>query len=353
MKRFLSIVLTGALVAAAPLVCGPSPAAAQSGGSFYKGKTVRLVIGFEPAGSYDLYARLAGRWLGRHVPGQPNVVPQNMPGAGGLSAANHVFRIAARDGTVLAALHNNIAFAQVTGTPNVEYDARKFNWIGRMAAPSDVHYAWHASGVKSFDDLFRKQVVVAGTGPSSNSVIYPTVLNQLMGTKLKILAGFKGTSPANLALERGEVDMALKPWAGIKSGNGDWLRDRKIVLIVQYSGERNPELAEVPTIVELAKTDEQRQVFGLLTRSTDIGRALSMPPGVPADRVAVMRKAFADMIRDPAMLAEAKKLQLDLEPADGARLEKIVASTFDIGEGAVARAKAILAQGKKKKKKQD
>lgn len=340
----------GFAVATVAAALAAMPASAQSAADFYKGKTVRIVIGFEPAGSYDLYARLAGRWIGKHIPGQPNVVPQNMPGAGGLNAANHIFRVAARDGTVLSALHNNIAFAQVTGTRNVEYDARKINWVGRMAAPSDIHYAWHTSGVKSFDDLLKRQVVVAGTGPSSNSVVYPTVLNELMGTKLKILAGFKGTSPANLALERGEVDMALKPWAGIKSGNADWLRDGKIVLILQYSGERHPEVPNVPTVLEVAKTEEQRQVFSLLTTGSDIGRALSMPPDVPKDRLATMRKAFMDMVRDPAMIAEAKKLKLDLEPADGEKLEKIVLSTFQISPDAIARAKAILAKGKKKKK---
>lgn len=344
MNKLLPAAFAAAVIAAA------APAGAQSADGFYKGKTVRIVIGFEPAGSYDLYARLAGRWIARHIPGQPNVVPQNMPGAGGLSAANHIYRVAARDGTVIGALHNNIAFAQVTGTRNVEYDARRINWIGRMAAPSDVHYAWHASGVKSFADLFTKQVVVAGTGPSSNSVVYPTVLNELMGTKLKILAGFKGTSPANLALERGEVDMALKPWAGIKSGNADWLRDGKIVLVVQYSGERHPELPNLPTILELARTDEQRQVFSLLTTGSDIGRSLSMPPDVPPARLAAMRKAFADMTRDAGMIAEAKKLQLDLEPADGEKLTKIVLATFAVSPDAIARAKAILAKGKKKKK---
>jgi tripartite-type tricarboxylate transporter receptor subunit TctC len=274
-----------------------------------------------------------------------------MPGAGGMNAANHIFRVAARDGSVISALHNNIAFAQVTGTRNVEYDARKLNWIGRMAAPSDVHYAWHTSGVKSFDDLFKRQVVVAGTGPSSNSVVYPTVLNELMGTKLKILSGFKGTSPANLALERGEVDMALKPWAGIKSGNADWLRDKKIIPIVQYSGERHPELPNLPTVLEVARTQEQREVFGLLTTGSDIGRSLSMPPGVPAARVALMRKAFIEMTRDPQMIAEAQKLKLDLDPADGAKLEKIVLSTFAISPAAIERAKTILAKNKKKKKK--
>lgn len=326
-----------------PALAMPLTAAkAQGVADFYSGKSVRIIIGFEPGGGYDTYARLAARHLTKHVPGKPTFVPQNMPGGGGIAAANHLFNIAAKDGTVLGALHTNIAFNQVVGGQNVKYDARRFISVGRMTGTVDVHYASAASGVTSFADLKKRQVVVAGTGPSNNSVIYPRVLNALMGTNLKILSGFKGTTAANLALERGEADMVLKPWEAIKSGNAEWLRDGKINLIVQYSVARAPELKNVPAIYELAETDEQRQLFELLVGSADIGRNLTLPPDIPADRVTALRTAFMAMAKDPAMLEEAAKLKMDVDPMDGENVQKLVDKTFTIPAPVVAKLAGIL-----------
>ncbi|MFM1816475.1 MAG: hypothetical protein RLZ98_3170 [Pseudomonadota bacterium] len=334
------------IVCAAALYLGLSTPilAQQSVADFYTGKTIKVIVGFGPGGGYDTYARLAARHLGRHVPGKPALVVQNMPGGGGMSAANHLFHIAPKDGTAIGALHTNISFNQVIGDKNVKYDVRRFTSMGRMSGTIDVHYASAASGVKSFAELRQREVVVAGTGPGNNSVVYPRVLNALMGTKLKILSGFKGTTAANLALERGEADMVLKPWEAIKSGNADWLRDGKINLILQYSMERAAELKNVPAVIEFAETDEQRQILQLLVGSADIGRSLTLPPDIPKARVEALQAAFMDMSKDPVMLADAKKQRLDVEPLHGQNVQKLVEQTFAIPPAIVAKLKAIVLQ---------
>ena len=318
-------------------------ATAQPAEQFYKGKTIRIIVALGTGGDYDAYARLASRWLSKHIPGSPAVVVQNMPGAGGIVAANHVYNVAPKDGTVIAALHANTALAQATGTPNIEYDARQFAWIGRTASGGlDVHHTWHTTGITSFDQLLTREVVVGGGGPTSASVVLPSAVNSMMGSKLKVLAGFKGTAETTIALERGEIDMALQNWENLRRNHVDWLRDKKINLIVQYALQRHPEMPDVPTIMELSKNDEQRQVWTLLLRPSTIGYSLTLPPGVPSDRVAALRKAFSDMTKDPEMRAEAEKLNLPLEPIEGEKLEEAVQSLFKVEPAAIAKVKSLL-----------
>ena len=318
-------------------------AVAQTADKFYEGKTIRIIVALGTGGDYDNYARMAGRYLGKYIPGSPNVIVQNMPGAGGLLAANHLANVAPKDGTVIGALHANTTLAQITAAPNVEYDVRKFNWIGRTSSGGlNVHHTFASSGVKAFDELLTRQVVVGGGGPTSDSVVLPTAVNQMMGGKLKILGGYSGTAETTLALERGEIDMAMQNWEFLRRNNADWLRDKKINLIVQYGTQRHPELPNVPTIMELSKTDEQRQVWSIFLMSGSIGYSLAMTPGVPADRVAIVRKAFLDMAKDPELKAEAAKMNLPIEPVGGAELEKTIESVFKIDPTAVGKAKQLL-----------
>jgi tripartite-type tricarboxylate transporter receptor subunit TctC len=322
---------------------GSTPAVGQNADKFYEGKTIRIIVALGTGGDYDNYARIAGRYLGKYIPGHPTVVVQNMPGAGGLLAANHLANVAPKDGKVLGALHANTTLAQVTGAPNVEYDVRKFAWIGRTSSGGlNVHHTFTKSGVASFDDLRKREVVVGGGGPTSDSIVIPTAVNQMLGTKLKILGGYAGTAETTLALERGEIDMAMQNWEFLRRNNADWLRDKKINLIVQYAEKRHPELPDVPTIMELAKTDEQRQVWSLFLMSGEIGYSLAMAPGVPADRVAIVRKAFLDMAKDPELKAEAAKMNLPVEPIGGAELEKSIDSVFKLEPAAVGKAKQLL-----------
>jgi tripartite-type tricarboxylate transporter receptor subunit TctC len=339
----LSFVSRAIAGAAALVLATAAPVAAQPAEQFFQGKTIRIIVALGTGGDYDAYARLASRWLSKHIPRSPSIVVQNMPGAGGIVAANHVFNVAPKDGTVIGALHANTALAQVIGTANVEYDARQFSWIGRTSSGGlDVHHTWHTTGVKSFNELLTREVVVGGGGPTSASVVLPTAVNSLMGGKLKILGGYKGTAETTLALERGEIDMALQNWENLRRNSVDWLRDKKINLIVQYGLQRHPELPDVPSIMELAKNEEQRQVWTLLLRPSTIGYSLALPPGVPADRVALLRKAFTDMANDPGMRAEAEKINLPVEPVSGETLEQSVHSLFKIDPKAVDQAKALL-----------
>jgi tripartite-type tricarboxylate transporter receptor subunit TctC len=316
--------------------------AADEISDFYKGKSVNIVVGHEPATGFDIYARVLARHLGRHIPGNPNIVVQNMTGASGLTAANWLYNVAPKDGTVIGALHQNTALAQVTGTANVEYDARKLNWIGRMSSSGlDVHHTWHTSGIKSFDELLKREVVVGGGGPTSGSIILPTALNNMMGTKLKILGGYKGTAETELALERGEIDLALHNWEALRA-NDDWIKNKKINLIIQYGFERHPEVPNVPTIMELSKTDEQRQVWSLLLRPGSIGYALAMAPDVPAERVAVLRKAFDQVVKDAGLIEEVAKAKLVLEPLPGDKVEQAVQGMFKIDAAAIDKVKALL-----------
>ena len=324
-------------------VLASSAAVAQSADKFYEGKTIRIIVALGTGGDYDNYARVAGRYLGKYIPGNPTVIVQNMPGAGGLLAANHLANVAPKDGTVIGALHANTTLAQVTSAPNVEYDVRKFNWIGRTSSGGlNVHHTFAKTGVKSFNDLLTREVVVGGGGPTSDSIVVPTAVNQMMGTKLKILGGYSGTAETTLALERGEIDMAMQNWEFLRRNNADWLKEKKINLIVQYGTQRHPELPDVPTIMELAKTDEQRQVWSLFLMSGQIGYSLTMAADVPADRVAVVRKAFADMAKDAELKAEAAKMNLPIEPLTGQQLEQSIQAVFKLEPAAIDKAKALL-----------
>jgi tripartite-type tricarboxylate transporter receptor subunit TctC len=336
--RFVAALLVSVAVAGV--------ARAETPEEFYRGRTINLIIGFDVGGGYDIYARLGGRFLGDHIPGQPKIVPQNMPGAGGLAAMNYLYRVAAKDGSVIGATHSNIALGQIMGGNNIEYDAKTFNWLGRMTSTIDVHYVWHTSKTMSFDDLKTRETIAAGTGPSSNSVIFPKLLNAIVGTKIKLIAGFKGTNEANLAMQRGEVEMVDKPWEGVKSENGDWLRDKQIRLIVQYGVNRHRDLPDLPTIVERMQTDEQKQIMRLFVSTSEIGRSMLIPPGVPQDRVDALRAAFVAMTRDPALVAEAKKANLDLDPLSGEEMQKLVVSTFDLKPDMVEHARTIYPQAK-------
>ena len=330
-------------VALGALVLATSAATAQTADKFFEGKTIRIICALGTGGDYDNYARLASRFLGKHIPGNPAIVVQNMPGAGGVVAANHLANVAPKDGTVIGALHANTTLAQITAAPNVEYDVRKFNWIGRTSSGGlNVHHTFTKSGVKSFDDLMKREVVVGGGGPTSDSIVIPTAVNELMGTKLKILGGYSGTAETTLALERGEIDMAMQNWEFLRRNNADWIKEKKINMIVQYAASRHPELPDVPAIMELAKTEEQKQVWTLFLMSGGIGYSLTFPQDVPADRVALVRKAFTEMANDPEFKAEAARINLPVEPIAGAELEKTVQSVFKLEPAAVTKAKALL-----------
>ena len=258
-----------------------APAHAQSVEQFYKGRTVNLIIGFDVGGSLDVYARLAARHLGRFIPGRPTIVPQNMPGGSGLTAANYLYRVTPQDGSVLGVIHPNSAFAQIIGMSGIAYDARRFNWVGRLTSSNSVFYTWHGSATRTLADLMRHETIVGGIGPLTDGAIFSRMTNTVLGTRIRMIQGYKGTAAANLAMERGEVEGLFNIWEGMKSLNADWIRDRTINLVAQFATQRHPELPDVPAIIEAAHTDGQRDVVRLFLSTAEVGRTLLLPPDVP------------------------------------------------------------------------
>jgi len=325
------------------LVAAPA-ARAQTAEDFYKGKTLTLVIPNAPGGSFDLYARLVSDNLGRFIPGHPLIIPQNMPGAAGMLAANYLTTIAPKDGTVMAVLVPNITLAQILGVPAVAYDTRKFNWIGRIIATTATLFTWHTSQTKTLADLMNRETLIAGTGPLSQAELDSAMLNGVVGTKFRIVRGYKGSGEAALAVERGEADGTLMPWQFLKSAHADWLADNKISLVAIYVRRPIPEHPEVHSVFDLAQTPEQRSVLNLFLGSDEMGQPIAMPPGVPRDRVEIIRTALDAMIKDPAFLADAAKRKLDLLPGSADELEKIVTEAFEASPAAVETARKFYKQ---------
>jgi tripartite-type tricarboxylate transporter receptor subunit TctC len=309
----------------------------------YAGKTITIISSFGPGGGYTTYAELIARHIGAHVPGKPDIVVKTMPGAGGLNGTNYLFNVAAHDGTILGVIPQTVAIAQALGKRGLRYDARKFNWIGRVNSNVEIEQTWHTAAVRTIADARTKPVVVGGTGPESSSVVFPHVLNAMFGMKFKVVPGYEGVNMVSLAMERGEVEGIVRPWSVTKTVHPEWLREKKINLIVQYALSRHPEIADVPAVVDLAKTDEQRQILSLYASGSDIGRSIVAPPGVPAETVAILRKAFLQTMRDPALIAEVKSRGIDIDPLGGEKLQAIVADAINVSPQIIAAAKKYSA----------
>src|SRR5215510_2388014 len=315
------------------------PAAAQES---FTGRTVTIAVGFGPGGGYDLYARVLARHLGRHLPGQPTVIVSNMPGAASIRATNYIATVAPKDGTALGMVAQSIAEEQLLGTAGVSYDVGKLGWIGRIAANVELAYVWHAAPVKVLDDLRTMEANFAGTGPSSS--IYPRLLNGIAGMKWKVIAGYNTTSAAHLAMERREVDGATSSLNTLKTTQRDWLDNALIRILVAFAIRRSPELANVPAVVELATTSEDRDVLAFYANSGAVGRALIAPPGLPPERVALLRAAFDATMQDAAFRAEIAAMRLEFEPMAGAELQALVEASTRVSGTVLARAKAARAE---------
>jgi tripartite-type tricarboxylate transporter receptor subunit TctC len=340
--RPLHRTLAAALPAAVGLWLAGAPAQADPVADFYRGKTVNLIIGTSTGNDYDFRARLLARHLGRHIPGEPTIVPQNMPGVGGVKAANYLATIAPRDGTTVHMIMSNMMSSEAIGASGVQFDTRKFFWIGNTTSTPNVMVAWHTSGVTSIEQVKTKQLIVGAPGGTAG-VIYATVMNALLGTKLKLVTGYPGGNEVNLAMERGEIDgRASNSWASWKSTRPDWIADKKINVLVQVGLKRAPDLPDVPLLLELAGNDSDRQVLAFLSADTPISRALVAAPDTPPERVAALRRAFDDTMKDPEFLAEAEKSQMDILPMRGEDAQKIADSIVNTPPAIVARAKAIL-----------
>jgi tripartite-type tricarboxylate transporter receptor subunit TctC len=329
----------------AALILTSAAAASAQDAPDYKGKTITVVIGSESNGGFDTYGRVFARFLSAHLPGQPTVIVQNIPAAGGLIATNYLYNVAPHDGTVIAVIGQVGAIGQVLGTPGVQYDVRKLNWVGRLVSNSQVLHTWYTSGIKTIDDARTHEVIVAGTGPTSSSVVFPRILNDLFDMKFKVVRGYTGPPSATIAMQAGEVEGVVRPWNDLKAKSADWLRDKKINLLVQYDLFRNPEIPDVPAVVDLAQNDAQRQLLGVFASGSDIGYPVVAPPGLAAPVVATLRKAFDDEMKDPDFLAAAQQEHLTLDPLSGVKLQQINEDALDVPADVVEQAKKYSSGG--------
>lgn len=310
---------------------------------FYSGRNMSMIIGSSAGGGYDTLARAVSRHIVRHIPGTPTITVRHMPGAGGIAAANHLYSVAPKDGSTLGLLRNLVPFEPLFGTPQAEYDATKLNWIGTLAVETGVMIVWHTSGFKSIDDVRSREFLAAADGINSQSAFYSRLLNELLGTKIKVVGGYKGQNEAYLAIERGEVDsFGVTYWSSLTSTKQAWLNERKIRILLQYGPIKEPELADVPYGPDLVKTEEDRLLFEAAYSPLTLGRPFVLPPDVPRERTAAVRTAFANMINDPVFTEEAKRLGLQTNsPRSGSDLQEELARIHRMPPSVLARLKRL------------
>jgi tripartite-type tricarboxylate transporter receptor subunit TctC len=330
------------------------PAAASDDVSrFYSGKSIQLAIGYGVGGGYDAYARALARHMGRHIPGNPNIVPQNMPGAGSRVAANWLYNVASKDGSAMAMVGQNTPLDQALRERGIQFDAAKFNWIGNPIVDNNYTFAWASSGLRSMEDVLKKGgLICGGSGATSPSVLNPQILNNLFNANIRIISGYPGGNEVNLAMERGEVNCrGSNSWASVKATLGQALKEKKLSFLVEWGLDPEPEVAEymggkVPLITDLVTDENDRQALELIVSGSPLGRPLIAPPDVPADRIDALRRGFDRTVIDAIFLAEAKKLDLDINPLPGERLQKVAAQTVNAPEAIVERARMLIRPGK-------
>jgi tripartite-type tricarboxylate transporter receptor subunit TctC len=322
----LAIVLT-VLTAVVSLA---APARGESAEEFFKGKQITLIIGYNPGGSYDIYSRLAASLMPKYIPGRPHIVPQNMPGVGSAKAGDYLFNQAARDGLTIGVIGQQLVLSQVLGDASVKFDIAKFNWLGRLTSGAEATAIWHTSPTKTLADAMKRETTLAATSAGSASDSFPLLMNRLAGTKFRIIKGYRGTNGTGLAMQRGETEGAHTTVEQLLFKQQDWLRDKKAALLVQYTMDRHPKFPDVPAMSEFGTTPLDKQVLKLFAGTADIGRAMMTPPGIPPDRLAVLRKAFDAMLADPAFEQEFERRNLEFGPMSGADLQKRVAAMLSV-----------------------
>jgi tripartite-type tricarboxylate transporter receptor subunit TctC len=320
----------------------------QTPAEFFGRTSMRLIISADPGGSYDQIGRLVSRHLGKHIPGNPRVVPENMLGASGRVAANYLYHAAPKDGSVIGVIQQSIPMGQALGESGTQYDAARFNWIGSPVRLDETLVVWHTTGVRTINDAKKKEVIIGATSPTGMNYVYPKLANELLGTKFKIVSGYPGGTPIVLALERGEVEgRGSNPWSEWKASKPDWVREGKIIALMQMSLFKHPDLPDVPLMIDLAPNDTVRSIFELVSITGEIGRPFVTAPGVPVERVAALRAAFKKMVEDPEFLADAAKSHIDIHPIHAEEMEQLVRRVLDSPKSAVELLKSALATGAK------
>jgi len=317
---------TFALALSAAVAAGFSGAAtADAVGDFYKGRDLSFIVASDAGGGYDIYSRVFARTFNQHIPGQPSIVVRNMPGASGVRATNYLYNSAAKDGSEIGMIYNTNVLESLLGNASAHYDALKMGWIGSMGKLQNMCVTWHTSPVKTLDDLLQHPgLVVSATGATGNSATMPRILNDLLGTQMKVIVGYS-TSGQRLALERGEVEgICGLGYSTLKASNPQWFTDRKINILVQVGLERDPQMSDVPMALDYVKDPKKKQTMELLLIRQEWGRPILTPPGVPADRLAALQTAFEATMKDPAFLKEAERAKLELEPLSAADITNLL-----------------------------
>jgi tripartite-type tricarboxylate transporter receptor subunit TctC len=320
------------------------PVSANAQADFYRGRAIDLVISTGVGGGLDANARVVARHLADHIPGNPTIVPRNMPGAGHIRAANFVYSQAPKDGTVIATFIPIFVLARLLDrSKSIQFDPANFNWLASTSSSNSTVYVWHTSSVRSVADATAREVLMGGTGVGSYTIMYPTVMNSVIGTRFKLVTGYQSTAEIGLAMERGEIEgRAGNNFNSLKAENGEWLKSGKIRLIAQVGLERDQEFPDLPLLTDFAKSDQDRQILKLFSTDVVIGRPFVTSPGVSAERVALLRKAFDEMLADPAYLEDSKKAGLDVTPVAGAKVQTIVTDLVHTPADIVAKAKLAM-----------
>jgi tripartite-type tricarboxylate transporter receptor subunit TctC len=317
-------------------------ASAARAASPYEGKTITLITSTGVGGVYDLTARVIARHMGRYIAGNPTLIVQNMPGGGNVLATNYMYNIAPRDGLTIASIHNAMPLHQVLDGRGVRFDAAKFNWLGSTGPENEVIIVWHTVGIATIRQAMEREVVLGATGAGSGLSIIPTAMNNVLGTRFKLVIGYKTSEDINLAMQRGEVQARAFGLNSIVAQHSDWLREHKVDFLAQSGVKRDKDLPDVPLLTELAATQEQRQILKLISSPAALGHPYLAPPGIAPERLAILRRAFAATLEDRAFLAEVERLQIPIDPLSADETGMIVTETIGAAPAVVAKAKAAM-----------
>lgn len=319
------------------------PVAAQSPAEFYKGKTISMIVGYPPGGGYDIYARVIANYYGKHIPGAPTVIVKNRPGAASLVSVNELYSATPKDGLTIATFARSVAMDRLLGRQGTNFEPMELNWIGSANNEISICTVWHSVGIKDVKDLLTKEIVFGANAAGSESDSYPMILRNLFGANVRTVTGYPGANDLMLAMERGETQGRCGyTWSAAQATRADWLRDGKLTVALQFATEKHPDLPNVPTVMELARTDKERNALELILAGQAMGRPFAAPPGVPADRVAALRRAFDATMQDPAFVADAEKQKLELQPVTGETIQALVMKMFTAAPDVVEAARQAI-----------
>jgi tripartite-type tricarboxylate transporter receptor subunit TctC len=341
MNQLMKAAAVAALIGATAV-----PAHADAIADFYKGKQINWILSAGAGGGYSSYAHAFQVYFQKHIPGNPNIIIQNMPGAGGIRAMIYLSSVAPKDGTTIGLVHSSVPFAPLFGLEGARFDARKMNWIGSINKSTGICVAWHESPIKTAKDLWEKEFIVGGTGAGSQMETLPAMMNSVFGTKMKVISGYKGGNDVYLAMERGEVMGRCGGLiSSIQSTRPDWFPQKKVVVPIQISAKRDPMFPDSPALLEYAKNDRQKQILQLVLAPMEIDRPILLPPGVAQDRVDALRKAFHETMQDPAFIAEAQKEHIEIDEISGPDVQKIIEEAYSLPPEVVKAAKEAMNVG--------